>query len=418
MSGVEVVTFGCRVNAWEAEVMRAHAAARGGRGDMVVVNTCAVTAEAERQARQAIRRARRARPAARIIVTGCSAQIDPARYAAMPEVDSVLGNREKLAPDALAPRPSERIAVGDIMAALAHDDGEGMAVPPPAGRARAYLRAQTGCDHRCTFCVIPYGRGASRSVPLGALAAQARALVATGAREIVLTGIDIASWGADLPAGGGLAAMLRRLLAAVPALPRLRLSSLDPVAVDPALCALFAREPRLMPYLHLSLQSGSDMVLKRMKRRHRRDDTIARCTALRQARPDIVFGADLIAGFPTETEAMHAETRALMRECDIALPHVFPYSERAGTPAARMPQVAVAARKVRAAELRAVGAELRERLLSRRLGARVRMLMETATEGRTEHFVRARLSSPRAPGRVVAARLTGHDGERWFAEAA
>ena len=418
MSDVEVVTFGCRVNAWEAEVMRAHAARGADEGGLVVVNTCAVTAEAERQARQAIRRARRARPDARIVVTGCAAQIDPARYAAMPEVDSVVGNREKLAPDAFARRPSESVAVGDIMAPPASDGGEGAALPPPSGRARAWLQAQTGCDHRCTFCIIPYGRGAGRSVPLGVLAARARALVAQGAREIVLTGIDIASWGVDLPAAGGLAAMIRRLLAAVPALPRLRLSSLDPAAADPALCALFADQPRLMPYLHLSMQSGSDMVLKRMKRRHRRADAVARCAALREARPDIVFGADFIAGFPTETAAMHAETRALMRECDIALPHVFPYSPRAGTPAARMPQVAAAVRKARAAELRAVGAGLRARLLSRRLGDRAPVLMETATEGRTEYFVRALVSPPQTPGRIVTARLAGHDGERWLAEAA
>ena len=430
MSGAEIVTFGCRVNAFESEAMRANIGACGGPpGGLVVVNTCAVTAEAERQARQAIRRARRDRPGARIVVTGCAAQIDPARYAAMPEVDRVIGNREKLAPDAFAPDTPARavpspVAVGDIMAAPEADagadgvDGAPAALAGFADRARAFLQAQTGCDHRCTFCVIPYGRGNSRSVAPEALAVQARALAARGVREIVLCGVDIASWGADLPAPAGLAAMVRGLLDAVPELERLRLSSLDPAAVDAPLVALFAAEPRLMPHVHLSVQSGADMVLKRMKRRHRRADVAALCAALRAARPDMAIGADLIAGFPTETDAMHADTCALIRECEIALAHVFPYSERAGTPAARMPPVPKPVRKARAAELRAIGAEARARVLARGVGARAAVLMETAREGRTEHFLRARLAAPREPGAVVAARLVGHDGERWYAEAA
>ncbi len=416
MSRAEIITFGCRVNAYEAEVMRAHA---GECDDLVVVNTCAVTAEAERQARQAIRRARRDRPEARIVVTGCAAQIDPARYAAMPEVDRVIGNREKLAPDAFRRPATDRVAVGDIMTTP-----ETAPLPfaaPVSGftnRARAFLQAQAGCDHRCTFCIIPFGRGNSRSVPLGDLTARVRALVARGFREVVLTGVDIASWGADLPAPVGLVSMLRRLLAAIPELERLRLSSLDPAVVDAPLIALFAAEPRLMPYLHLSVQSGADMVLKRMKRRHRRGDVIASCAALRAARPDTVFGADLIAGFPTETAAMHADTCALIRECEIAFLHVFPYAERPGTPAARMPQVARVVRKTRAAELRAVGAVVRSRVLSQRVGIRAAVLMESATEGRTEHFVPARLSSPQVPGAVVWAHPTRHDGERLYAEAA
>ena len=412
MSGPEIVTFGCRLNAREAEVMRLHGA---GRDDLVVVNTCAVTAEAERQARQAIRRARRARPDAHIVVTGCAAQIDPARYAAMPEVDRVVGNREKLRPGAFAEPAAKRVEVGDIMASR---EAAGAPAVGAAGRARATVEVQTGCDHRCTFCVIPFGRGNSRSVPLGALVRQTRALAARGVREVVLSGVDIASYGADLPAPIGLAAMVRRLLAAVPELQRLRLSSLDPAGADARLIRLFADEPRLMPHVHLSVQAGSDMVLKRMKRRHSRSDVVALCAALRAARPDVVIGADLIAGFPTETAAMHAESHALVDECEIAFPHVFPYSERPGTPAARMPPVAKAVRKTRAAALRAIGATVRARILARSVGASAAVLMETESEGRTEHFVRARLSSPRPPGRVVRARLTGHDGERWYAEAA
>ena len=403
MSEPRIVTFGCRLNACESEIMRAHAR---GRGDLIVVNTCAVTAEAERQARQAIRRARRERPRARIVVTGCASEISPARYAAMPEVDSLLGNRDKLAPGAFAPG-GPRAEPEEAPAAAGFD-----------GRARAFLRAQTGCDHRCTFCVIPYGRGPSRSVPLGRLAAEARALAGRGFREIVLTGVDIASWGADLPAPMGLAAMVRRLLAAVPELERLRLSSLDPAQLDPPLVALFAAEPRLAPHVHLSAQSGADMVLKRMKRRHRRADLVALCRALRAARPDIAIGADLIAGFPTETPAMHAETRALVGECGIVFAHVFPYSERPGTPAARMPQVDKAERKARAAELRAAAAAARDRLWPRYRGVRAAVLMESPAEGRTEHFMRARLAAPARPGRVVAARLVDRDGETWRAEAA
>ena len=402
MSEPRIVTFGCRVNACESEVMRAHAR---GRGDLVVVNTCAVTAEAERQARQAIRRARRERPRARIVVTGCASEISPARYAAMPEVDSILGNRDKLAPDAFA-------------SGSPRDGSEAAPAAGFEGRARAFLRAQTGCDHRCTFCVIPYGRGPSRSVPLGRLAAEARALAGRGFREIVLTGVDIASWGADLPAPIGLAAMVRRLLAAVPELERLRLSSLDPALAGPPLAELFASEPRLAPHVHLSAQSGADMVLKRMKRRHRRADLAALCQALRAARPDIAIGADLIAGFPTETRAMHEETLESIGECGIVFAHVFPYSERLGTPAARMPQVDKAERKARAAELRAAAAAARDRLWPRYRGARAAVLMESATEGRTEHFMRARLAAPARPGRVVAARLVDRDGDTWRAEAA
>ena len=333
MSGPEVVTLGCRLNACESEIVRDRARAAG-LTDAVIVNSCAVTAEAERQTRQAIRRARRRNPEATLVVTGCAAQIDPARYAAMPEVDRVLGNREKLEAARFAPEAGPRVAVGDIMAAR---ENAGHPVAGPEGRARAFVQVQNGCDHRCTFCVIPFGRGPSRSVPPGRIIRQLRALVENGYREAVLTGVDLGHYGRDLPGRPSLGETARRLLAAVPALERLRLSSIDPVEVDPALERLFAEEPRLMPHLHLSVQAGDDLVLKRMKRRHRRADVLALCRRLRALRPEIAFGADLIAGFPTETPAMFENTRRLVAEAGLVWLHVFPYSARAGTPAARMP---------------------------------------------------------------------------------
>ena len=349
---VEVITFGCRLNTLELEVMRRLAGAACA-GDIVIVHTCAVTAEAERQARQAIRRLRRSRPAARIVVTGCAVQLAPEAHAAMPEIDHLLGNAEKLRPESWATLDrAPRVQVGDIMAA------RGPAAQPVDGlerRTRGFLQVQQGCDHRCTFCTIPFSRGPSHSVPLPEIVAQARALLRTGHVELTVTGVDIASYGRDLPDGPSLGAMLKRLLAELPELRRLRLSSLDPAAIDNDLMDLVADEPRLLPHLHLSVQAGGDLVLKRMRRRHLRGDVIRLAADLRTLRPDLVLGADLIAGFPTEDEALFGDTLRLIEEADLTYLHVFPYSPRPGTPAARMPQLPLALRKERAARLRAVG---------------------------------------------------------------
>jgi len=406
----EIITFGCRLNAYESEVMRARA---GGLADTVIVNTCAVTAEAERQARQAIRKARRRRPDARIIVTGCAAQIDPEAYAAMPEVDQVLGNAEKLRLDEFI--GGARVQVNDIAAAR---ETAGHLIAGFDGRARAFVQVQNGCDHRCTFCIIPFGRGPNRSVPMGDIAAEIRRLVAAGFNEVVLTGVDIASYGADLPGRPTLGRLVRRLLAAVPELARLRLSSLDPAAIDPDLLRAIAEEERLMPHLHFSLQAGDDMILKRMKRRHNHAQAVAVCDEVRRLRPDVAFGADLIAGFPTETEAMFARTLDLVADCGLTFLHVFPYSPRPGTPAARMPQVAPAARKARAARLRAAGEDALARFLEGRVGGAAAVLVERGAEGRTEHFAPIRLRAPAAPGSVVGARVTGRDGAVLLGEAA
>ncbi len=397
----EIVTFGCRLNAYESEVMRDHAA---GHNDAIIFNTCAVTAEAERQARQAIRRARRRAPDARIIVTGCAAQIDPARYAAMAEVDQVLGNGEKLDPSAFCQTNSERVRVNDIMALA---DTAAHLVSGFEGRARAFVQIQNGCDHRCTFCIIPYGRGNSRSVPLGEVVAQARRLVDAGYNEIVLTGVDLTSYGGDLPGWPSLGRMTRRLLTQAPGLARLRLSSIDVAEVDDDLMDLIAHEPRLMPHLHLSLQAGDDMVLKRMKRRHTYGDALAFCETARALRPDIAFGADFIAGFPTEDDAMFQRSLNLVTEAGISLLHVFPYSGRAGTPAARMPQVPKALRKERAARLRAVGDEVLVGYLAGLVGHRIEVLMEQGAEGRSEHYARVRLDGEHPAGSLVDATVTG-----------
>jgi threonylcarbamoyladenosine tRNA methylthiotransferase MtaB len=398
-----VVTFGCRLNSFESEVMRGHAAAAGLQ-DTVIVHTCAVTAEAERQARQAIRRARREHPDARIVVTGCSAQIEPERYAAMPEVDRVVGNDQKLDPrlwQKLA-AGDQPIVVGDIMRVR---ETAGHLVDGLDGRSRAFVQVQNGCDHRCTFCIIPYGRGPSRSVPLGEIAAQTRRLVERGYQEIVLTGVDLTSYGKDLPGSPSLGQLVRRLLRLVPELARLRLSSIDPAEVDPDLLDLVGGEPRLMPHLHLSVQAGDALVLKRMKRRHSRDDVLRLCSRLRAMRPDIAFGADLIAGFPTETAAMFANTLALVEEADLTYLHVFPYSARRGTPAARMPQVAKAERKERAQQLRMAGERALGRFLERRLGRVERILVERGGAGRTEAFAPFRIEGEGpAPGSVLAVR--------------
>ncbi len=415
MSGLEVITFGCRLNAYESEVVRARARAAG-LTEGVIVNTCAVTGEAERQARQAIRRARRRNPQATIIATGCAAQLDPAGFAAMPEVDRVVGNREKLTLEGLAPDAETDIAVGDIMAVR---ETAGHLIAGYEGRARAFVQVQNGCDHRCTFCIIPFARGPSRSVPLGAIAAEVRALVAAGHREVVLSGVDLGHYGADLPGKPCLGEAVRRLLRAVPELPRLRLSSIDPVEIDPVLEQLFAEEARLMPHLHLSLQAGDDMVLKRMKRRHTRADVLALCRRLRGLRPEIAFGADLIAGFPTETAAMFENTRRLVEEADLVWLHVFPYSPRPGTPAARMPQVPGPERRARAAALRAAGGGPRRRFLEARVGRDAHVLLEKADRGRDECFAEVAFERPAGgPGTLVRARITGTADERLIGTAA
>jgi threonylcarbamoyladenosine tRNA methylthiotransferase MtaB len=344
---VDILTFGCRLNAYESEVMRGLSA---GQTDTVVVNTCAVTAEAERQARQAIRKIARERPEARIVVTGCAVQIDPAAWAGLPNVHRVLGNDDKLKPESWLQGAGS--AVSDIMAAR---ETAAHLVTEFASRARAFVQVQQGCDHRCTFCIIPFGRGPNRSVPIGVIADQVRTLVAGGYQEVVLTGVDVASYGPDLPGAPSLGQMIRRVLLAVPELPRLRLSSIDPAAIDDDLWRLIAEEPRLMPHLHLSLQAGSDLILKRMRRRHSRAEAMAVVHRARDLRPGIAIGADLIAGFPTETDALFDDTLRFVREAALPYLHVFPYSERPGTPAARMPSVPKPVRKQRAAALREAG---------------------------------------------------------------
>ncbi len=407
---VEILTFGCRLNAYESEVMRGHAAALS---DTVIVNTCAVTAEAERQARQAIRRAARERPSACIVVTGCAAQIDPAAWAKLPGVDRVLGNADKLRPESWVPGAAG--VVSDIMAAR---ETAAHLVTEFAGRARAFVQVQQGCDHRCTFCIIPFGRGPNRSVPVGAVVAQVRALVEAGYQEVVLTGVDIASYGSDLPGTPRLGQLVRRMLVLVPELQRLRLSSLDPAAIDDDLWRLLGEEPRLMPHLHLSLQAGSDLILKRMKRRHLRADAAAAIARARTLRPGIAIGADLIAGFPTETESLFRETLDFVAEAEVPFLHVFPYSERPGTPAARMPSVPVAVRRERAARLREAGREGAQRFLTTQLGQTVSLLTESADAGHSEHFAAVRLTTAASPGRLMAARVVGIADRALLAEAA
>ncbi|MEI7710527.1 MAG: tRNA (N(6)-L-threonylcarbamoyladenosine(37)-C(2))-methylthiotransferase MtaB [Rhodospirillales bacterium] len=406
----EILTFGCRLNAYESEAMRALAS---GVENTVVVNTCAVTAEAERQARQTIRRLAREKPGLDIVVTGCAAQIDPASWAILPGVTRVLGNEDKLKPESWIAGAGS--AVSDIMAA--RETAPHM-VTEFAGRARAFVQVQQGCDHRCTFCVIPFGRGPNRSVPIGVAVTQVRALVEAGFREIVLTGVDIASYGPDLPGSPSLGQLARRLLALVPELPRLRLSSIDPAAIDDDLWRLIADEPRLMPHLHLSLQAGSDLILKRMKRRHLTADAMATIERARSLRPGIAIGADLIAGFPTETDALFAETLGFVEAADMPFLHIFPYSERPGTPAARMPAVPKPARRERAAQLRAAGARAAERFLAAHIGRDIALLTESGDTGHSEHFAPVRLASVVEPGRVMAARVTGSTGSVLLAEAA
>jgi threonylcarbamoyladenosine tRNA methylthiotransferase MtaB len=408
---VRVVTLGCRLNAYESEVMRRHAS-DAGLHDAVIVNTCAVTGEAVRQATQTIRKLRRENPAAQIIVTGCAAQIEPERFAAMPEIDRVIGNAEKMHAHTfrgLGTADSLRVQVNDIMSvretAHAMVDGFG-------SNARAFVQVQNGCDHRCTFCIIPYGRGPSRSVPAGEVVAQVRKLVEAGYAEVVLTGVDITSYGADLPAEMTLGRLVRHILKHVPELARLRLSSIDQVEADAHLMAAIADEPRLMPHLHLSMQSGDDMILKRMKRRHLREDAIRFCAEARRLRPDIVFGADLIAGFPTETDAMFDNSLKLVDDCGLTFLHVFPFSPRKGTPAARMPQVPGPVVKERAARLRRRGEVALADYLAQQVGSRVEVLVERERFGRTPGFAELELDGPATPGTLTSARVTGSTGRR------
>ena len=404
MSGTpDIVTFGCRLNAFESEVIRDRAA---GLDDTIIFNTCAVTKEAERQARQAIRKARRQRPGSKIIVTGCAAQVNANTFASMPEVDRVIGNTEKLTEAAY--HSETQILVGDIMTV---QETAGHLVEGFEGRARAFVQVQQGCDHRCTFCIIPYGRGNSRSVPIGEITNQVRTLTENGYSEIVLTGVDITSYGADLPGRPSLGQMMRRLLAQVPELPRLRLSSIDCVEIDDDLMRLIETEPRLMPHFHLSLQAGDDMTLKRMKRRHGRDDAIAICNTIRARRPDVVFGADLIAGFPTETEAMFQRSLDLIDECGLTWLHVFPYSTRPGTPAALMPQVPGDIRRKRAARLRQAGEAAATRFLDSLVGATVTVLIEQNSTGRTEHFAPVQSDVALHDGSLATLRIVGREGD-------
>ena len=416
---VEIVTFGCRLNASESEVI-AREAADAGLTDTIVINSCAVTNEAVAQARQSIRRLKRERPSARIVVTGCAAQIQPKMFAGMAEVDRVIGNDDKMRIDTwratrsafddaatFGVEASEKVAVADIMAveAMAPHLVEGF----QNGLPRAFVRVQSGCDHRCTFCIIPYGRGNSRSVPMGAVVDQVRALVAAGHAEIVLTGVDLTSYGADLPGAAKLGLLTKQILRHVPELRRLRISSVDSIEVDRDLLDVIADDARLMPHLHLSLQSGCDLILKRMKRRHSRQHAIDFCAQLRRLQPDIALGADIIAGFPTETEEMFARSVDLVAECDLTFLHVFPYSPRPGTPAARMPQVAGSEIRERARRLRATGeAALRNRLASE-VGNTRQVLIESATQGRTEHYLPVSIvgETPGAANRGIRAGKRG-----------
>lgn len=413
---VDIITLGCRLNAAESEAMRRMSSAAG-LSDAVIVNTCAVTNEAVRSARQRIRRARRERPDARIIVTGCAAQIDPAAFGDMAEVDAVIGNEEKLQArewSRLAGAAPARMRVNDIMSVR---ETAGHLIDGYGDRARAFLQVQNGCDHRCTFCIIPFGRGASRSVPVGAVVEQARALVDSGHREIVLTGVDITSYGADLDGTPGLGRLVSAVLDGTPALSRLRLSSIDGAEIDDELLDRICSDGRLAPYLHLSLQSGDNMILKRMKRRHTREQAIALCARIRDARPGFAFGADIIAGFPTETEAMFKKSLEIVDEAGLQYLHVFPFSPRAGTPAARMPQVDGAIAKARAARLRDKGAAALAAFLDGLAGAEEDAVMESGGKARLGNFasVEAGAFTARA-GEIVRVRITGRRGDLLTAE--
>ena len=411
-SGPTVITLGCRLNTYESEVMRRHAL-EAGLGEAVIINTCAVTSEAVRGARQAIRRAAKENPGAPILVTGCAAQIDPGAFAAMPEVTRVIGNHEKMQAETWQPPDllggAEKVRVNDIMGVR---ETAAHLIDGMDGRARAYVQVQNGCDHRCTFCIIPYGRGNSRSVPAGEVVAQVRRLVETGHYEVVLTGVDLTSWGADLPGAPQLGNLVQRILKLVPELRQLRISSIDAIEMDEALIAALG-EARVAPYLHLSLQHGDDLILKRMKRRHGRDQAIQLTQRLRAVRPDIALGADIIAGFPTETEAHFESSVRLVEECGLAFLHVFPYSPRPGTPAAKMPQVAKPLIRERAARLRAFGEAALARHLERHLGETRSSLLERGLAARLPDFTPVRLTALAGEGgQVLPVRITGHDGKQ------
>ncbi len=401
MDNAKVITLGCRLNTYESEVMRKNAA-EAGLENAVIINTCAVTGEAVRQARQTIRKMRKTNPDAKIIVTGCAAQIDPHSFAEMEEVDRVIGNKEKLEVDSFLPQRNERIEVTDIMEVR---ETANHLIDGFDGHTRAFIEVQQGCDHRCTFCIIPFGRGPNRSVPIGEIVDRVKNLVQRGYGEVVLTGVDVTSYGPDLPGQPTFGQMVRRVLSNVPALPRLRLSSLDPAAIDADLLDVIANEPRLMPHFHLSLQAGEDMILKRMKRRHTVAEAIALCDQIRKLRPDAVFGADIIAGFPTESDEMFATTLETLDRCGITFAHVFPYSPREGTPAARMPQIASAIRKERAAKIRALGEAALDDFYETRVGKTVRVLVEKNNAGHCEHYCPVQLTSAVEPGQIVNAKI-------------
>ncbi|RLJ51970.1 threonylcarbamoyladenosine tRNA methylthiotransferase MtaB [Litoreibacter meonggei] len=398
-------THGCRLNAYETEAMRD---LTQGQDNLVVVNTCAVTAEAVRKARQDIRKLRRENPNARLVVTGCAAQTEPETFSNMAEVDNIIGNTEKMNRATWGFLPdTEKVQVDDIMSV---EETAGHLIDGFGTRARAYVQVQNGCDHRCTFCIIPYGRGNSRSVPAGVVVDQIKRLVDKGYNEVVLTGVDLTSWGADLPATPQLGDLALRILKLVPDLPRLRISSIDSIEVDEALMQAIATEPRLMPHLHLSLQAGDDMILKRMKRRHLRDDAIRFCEDARKLRPDMTYGADIIAGFPTETDAMFENSLKLVKDCDLTWLHVFPYSARQGTPAAKMPAVNGKDIKARAARLRAAGEAQVQKHLASRVGHTHNILMENPRMGRTEQFTETLFETDQLVGQIIPARIIGTKG--------
>ena len=402
MTAVEHISFGCRLNTFETEIMRDHAE-KAGLQDAIIFNTCAVTSEATRQARQAIRKAHKENPERQIIVTGCAAQTDPDMFGAMPEVSRVLGNEEKLQSSSWtvgSNRP--RVDVSDIMTVK---ETRPPIIEQIRGRTRAFLQVQNGCDHRCTFCIIPYGRGNSRSVPIADAVAQVRRVVASGHAEVVLSGVDLTSWGVDLEGSPKLGALLSEILKQVPDLKRLRLSSIDSIEVDDQLIEVLTGDARVMPHLHLSLQSGDNMILKRMKRRHSREHTIEFCDMLRAKRPDMVFGADIIAGFPTETDEMFENSMKIIDECGLTYLHVFPYSQRPGTPAAKMPAVEQGIVKRRAALLRAKGEAQQSVFMASQMGAMRDVLIETPSQGRTEHFALAKFETAMVPGALVKARV-------------
>ena len=406
---IETLTFGCRLNAYESEVMKTEAE-KAGLSDALIVNTCAVTAEAVRQAKQSIRRARRDNPGRRIIVTGCAAQTEARVFADMAEVDLVIGNADKMSADAYRPMAfgvplNDKMQVNDIMSVT---ETAGHLIEGMDGRARAFVQVQNGCDHRCTFCIIPFGRGPSRSVPMGAVVEQVRTLVGNGYREVVLTGVDITSYGSDLPGTPTLGKLVQAILRHVPDLPRLRISSIDSIEADPAFYDAIASDLRLMPHLHLSLQSGDDLILKRMKRRHTRTEALEVITKFRSLRPDIVLGADFIVGFPTETEAMFENTVRIVEEADLTFLHVFPFSPRPGTPAAKMPQTDRRVARERAAKLRALGRARFMDFCAGRVGAVERVLAESGTAGRTEQYLPVRLSDGE-PGQIIEIEIAGAD---------